>query len=95
MNVVPIIIPVQNEATCPKCGKEEKIVELCDHCGYEYPKCENFTCLETIMFVLVIIVLIFVCFWFAWTVIDWLACNQTLLEILQQQWLWISSKRIY
>ena len=33
---VPIIIPSAPRSTCPECGKPERIIAACDHCGYVY-----------------------------------------------------------
>lgn len=39
MTIMPVIIPVDTTPSkCPECGKDEDKIEVCNHCGYEYPK---------------------------------------------------------
>ena len=92
--VTPIIVPVQSEkAKCPSCGKDEKIIEVCKHCGHEY-KDEPLTFLEGCVGALIILFII----WFIVTLINWLFVNfdnESLFEIIKGQWAWLTALRIF
>ena len=37
--MVPVMIPVRTHSSpsfCPECGKEERKITVCGHCGYKY-----------------------------------------------------------
>lgn len=87
--VVPMFIQTPPKATCPECGKPEKIVCKCGHCGHEYKDEE---CLNPLGLVAVVILLL----WLFVTVVVWMiGGDDTLVSVFAAQWKWITSLKVW
>lgn len=94
--IMPIIVPM-NQPACPACGRKEKKVEVCQHCGHEYMG-------EPIGFwdVLVGLSVIGFIVWAVVTIIWWLIEQDTFMgqkapslwEVIKSQWEFIKGLRI-
>lgn len=93
--ILPIIINNQQNK-CPKCGKEESIIEVCSHCGYEYEN--EFTLFQSIMIILITILIISLITYIIVTLITWfvnVSDGVTLFDVLRSQLKWIRNIRIW
>ena len=91
---MPIIIPASDPVRCPECGKVEKKIEVCAHCGHEYKK-EPLTTFENILApILLVLIGVFVV-WFVVTVAEWFVSDHSLVEVLKSQWDWAKGLRIF
>ena len=97
MTFVPIFIPHNTEPSkCPKCRRNENIVEVCRHCGYEYEESD-----WTWRDVLITVCIVVVGFWLLITVLYWFFQSgnyygdKTLVEIIVSQWNWLTKLRIW
>ncbi len=89
---IPIFIPIsKEEPKCPNCGKPEKIVQKCGHCGYEYPE-EEGSIKDGIVAVSVIVGIVILVIWIVLTFMYWTMSfsHPTLIEVLQGEWEWLS-----
>lgn len=97
MTYTPIIIPASViEDKCPKCNKDENIIEVCAHCGYEYKE-EPTRWYDWVVPLLVVVVGI----WALCTVIVWIIDSteygdkRSLWEIIVMQWDFIKSLKMW
>lgn len=95
MMYTPVIVPIHTEPSrCPSCRHDEETKTVCKHCNYEYPE-SGMTATD----LGVVIVVIAVSIWFVLTIFTWLATstyeNTTLAEVLQWQWNWLTSLRLW
>ena len=87
-------MPINTEEDkCPSCGKEEDVVEVCKHCGYEYKD-------EPLSFIdrCVIFLIISFAIWFIVVMAHWLLFNfdnNSLFEIIKGQWTWLKALRVF
>lgn len=91
---MPIIIPIDTSEpdTCPKCGKEEDIKQVCGHCGYVYPEDDESSNWWVPIAVIIFIILVF---WVLWTLVQWFGgFEDSLWEVLKMQWRWVSRLKI-
>lgn len=65
----PMMINPSNQqpAECPKCHKQEDIIEVCAHCGYEYEPDET-SWVDGLKVILLILFLV----WLVTTIVVWL-----------------------
>lgn len=95
--VIPIFIqqPSREPEECPSCHKTEDIIEVCAHCGYKYP--EGKDDLNGWHFLWVIFLAMFSGYILitlgSWTFANY--SNQSLVEIIQDQWHWLPTLRIW
>lgn len=86
----PIIVMHKSEPDkCPSCGKDEKKIEVCAHCKYEYKeeKCP-YTGADVFLFFLILGLIIYaICTIWAWifTINIDTGQHQTLIGVLQFQ----------
>jgi len=79
------------EEHCPQCRIKEDKKVVCRNCGFEYKNENNLTSFEKFL-----VFLFFVFFsWFFVTLLYWLIEEPCLLDVLQSQWQWVLSKRIW
>lgn len=90
VNMIPVYINIP-EDKCPSCGRTEDKIEVCKNCGYEY-KDETSSWSWIKMTILIILGLI-VGSWFFITIIDWLTGEDSLRQVLRDQWYWFTHIR--
>jgi hypothetical protein len=94
----PVIVPYDDTpARCPECGRDEETKTVCVHCGYEYEE-EPTTVKEKLLALVVVVVVL----WLIITIVWWLCESvvsfhepRTLLQIINAQWHWIRSLRVW
>lgn len=88
---IPPIIPII-EPRYPECNRLENIIKVCKECGYVYDEKPEFP-LGCILFIVIFVIIIAP--WGAWTAMEWFSGNGSLVEVLINQWRWLLSRRIY
>lgn len=98
MIITPIIIPTNHEEPkCPNCGKNENIIQVCKHCGYEYDE-ENAKWWEFLLATIVIVIITVIFIFSVWTIMDWLSDfdnkHLSLFECFKNNIKWLLNKKI-
>lgn len=92
---IPIFIRDSEPDKCPKCNREEDVVEVCRHCGHEYEYVDDTRWYHVVgvllMFLFALVVFLFV----AVTIVDWLMGHETLWEVFTGKIGWLFSKKIF
>ena len=90
---VPIIIR-QSESKCPECGKSEKIIEVCKHCGYEYEQDEEeYSWTKIILITIGILIVV----WLLASIMAWAVdqdlntTDKTFIEYVKDQGIYLKS----
>jgi len=94
---VPImLLDSHGDARCPKCYKPENIVEMCRNCGHLYDR-EPMTAKDAWIVGAMIGGMILIVVWIAITGVNWLGGyeQKTLLEVLRDEWEWLTKLRIW
>ena len=88
-----IIPPFVIKESCPGCGKDEDIKQVCRHCGYEYKnEWSQLSLVEKIVAILGVIIIL----WLIFTIVTWLFfADDSLFEIIKSQYEHIKELRIY
>lgn len=80
---------------CPKCSNPEDIIKVCKHCGYEYVEDNEIRFLDLmiviiglVLFIYIVIILMFWCCQSSYE-------HETLVNILQDQWAWVTQLRVW
>jgi hypothetical protein len=88
----PMITSSSHETEiCPNCKKIENKIEVCGHCGYKYPLNKDFSFLIISIIFLILLFIIYI----AITCAMWFEDSYSLFEILQYQWNWIKTLKIW
>ena len=93
--MTPIFLSAPEPEKCPHCKRNLEIKTVCRECGGEIEEDES--SLGALDVVVIILILVFI-LWVLITLVMWLfpmGYDPTLLEVLKEQWEWITSKKIF
>lgn len=97
---MPMMIPTSSDSTpdtCPECGKVEKTKTVCVWCGHEYKE-KAWSNWEIFGVISISIAVIAISIYVLFTIGFWLddnPSNESLRQIVCDQWTWLKSKKVW
>lgn len=83
----------QDEDRCPNCHCVEDTVTktVCNKCGYEYEEEDDIVASEVFIALLILVVFIYLFSTIFW----WCVNDDSLLQVIKNQWNWIKGRKVW
>lgn len=91
------IPPPSDPDKCPKCSKEEDVVQVCKHCRYEYPE-EECNAWAIALGIAILILILAISSWVVSIIGTWFlesSSGTTLVEVIKNHWEWLTNLRVW